>query len=472
MPIDHRQLRRWVSIVALAVLGVGGYYGYRLSLIGSAFHAKTLCSGVFVSGRAASAVEAVDVSDGVHPLLRLVRAEIDYPARTVRAGLFGLNQREAVYRDGLGCTLAIGVSADTLRAAPGDTPRAAHKDLLWPNGEAVNLGALPPTINADALRAAVDAAFDAPEPARSRRTRAVVIVHDGRIVAERYAPGFSADTALLGWSLTKTATNALVGILVREGRLTLDRQAPVAEWRGGGDARAAITVEQLLRMTSGLAFDENYDDPFSDVVTMLYGLHDMAAYAATRPLIAAPGSVWKYSTGTTNILARIVQQAAADSATAQRSFPRRALFDRLGMSSAVLELDAAGTFGGAMSMYASARDWARLGLLYLNDGTWNRERLLPSGWVQYSLQRATPEASAGFGAHLWNEVTHPYFNEDGPRPSLPPDAFHMAGHEGQLVSMVPSRKLVVVRLGLSRKPQRWDQEKFLDHVLRSVSSTP
>jgi hypothetical protein len=466
----RRRIFRGIVLAAALLLAAGAYYGYRLTLIAAAYHAKTLCSGVFVSQREPAAIEGVDIGDGQHPLLRLIRAEVDTPQHTVRAGLLGLSQREAVYREGRGCTLAIGISAEALRAqSPLPAPAPTRRDPEWPEGERVDSTRPVRGLDIAALRAAVDAAFDAPEPAPSRRTRAVVVVHDGRIIAERYAPGFSAEMPLLGWSLTKSVTGALVGILVRDGKLALEQPAPVTEWHRPGDARAAITLAQLLHMTSGLAFAENYESPVSDVVTMLFGMHDMAAYAAASPLAAAPGTTWKYSTGTTNILARVVQEAAGDSLETRQAFPRRALFDRLGMTSAVIEVDGTGTFAGSSFMYASARDWARFGLLYLNDGVWRGERILPPGWVKRSLARATPNADAGFGAHLWNEVPKPFFRASGARPALPADAFHMAGHEGQLVSIIPSHRLVVVRLGLARAPYVWDHEQFLATLLRAVT---
>jgi CubicO group peptidase (beta-lactamase class C family) len=465
---SRRLLLALTGTVVLA-LGVGGYYVHRLILIGAAYDAKMLCSGVFVSGRDAATVEHEDIAANQHSVLQLIRARVDRQQRSVSAGLFGLPQREAVFRDGLGCTLAIGVTADQLRADSTGmvASRRIRTDRPWPEGDAVELRHIARAINTEALYAALDAAFTEPDPTRPRRTRAVVVVYDGRIVAERYAPGFSLDTPQIGWSMTKSVTGALVGVLVGEGKLALNQPAPVSEWRQSSDPRGAITLDQLLRMNSGLAFDENYGAPLSDVVYMLLGTRDMAAYAIAKPLVAAPGSTWHYSTGTSNILARIVHDTGGISAEAQRSFPRRALFDRIGMTSAVLEPDASGIYAGSSFMYASARDWARFGLLCLRDGLWNGAQILPPGWVKYSRTPTTQSPDNEFGAHLWLRVPEPYYRAAGMRPTLPSDAFHIVGHHAQFVSVVPSRKLVVVRLGLSA-PWTWDQEEFLVQILRAV----
>jgi len=451
-------------------LGVGLYFLHALVLVGAAYQAKMLCSGVFLAGRDPADVAREDITAD-HPVLRLIRAHADRERHSASAGLFGLREREAVFRDGLGCTLAIGVDAERLRADVSTPGIAAVRDsvLPWPNGEAVPSQSLS---GANALRRVVDAAFDEPDPEQPRRTRAVIVVQDGRIVAERYAPGFGPDTRQIGWSMTKSVTAALVGILVGQGKLALDRPAPVAEWRRPGDPRGAITLDQLLRMTSGLAFIEDYTAGFSDVVFMLFASADMAAYAAGRPLMAPPGSTWSYATGTTNILARIVHDAAGTTPEARHAFPRRALFDRIGMTSAVIELDPSGTFVGSAFMYASARDWARFGLLTLQDGAWNGERILPAGWVAYS-RRATPPpppGAADFGAHLWLRVPDPYYRQSGARPALPADAFHVVGHHAQFISVIPSRRLVVVRLGLSA-PWAWDQETFLDRLLQALPAS-
>lgn len=469
-----RRLWPLLSGIALVVVLAGGYYVNQLVMIAAAYQAKTLCSGVFVSGRDQRSVESEELAANPHPILSLLKPRVNRDAQSVTSGFFGLPQREAIYRPGLGCTLIIGVSAEKLRAELAQLPLSPrlHSERRWPQGEKVDLQRPPRGIDTDALRATMGAAFDEPDPKRQRHTRAVIVVYDGRIIAERYAPGFSADMPMPGWSMSKTMTAALIGILKDQGKIKLDQPAPIPEWQRDDDPRRKITVAQLLHMSSGLAFSEDYTDPKSDVVRMLFANGDMSSYAISRPLVSTPGSIWKYSTGTTNILSRIVNDMSGDTLGQRVAFPRRALFDRIGMNSALIETDATNTFVGSSLMFATARDWARLGLLYLHNGVWNRQHVLPTDWVQYS-RTATPPPPGNapdFGAHLWLRVPEPFYSRFGERPTLPPDTFHFVGYQGQFVSVIPSRKLVVVRLGLSA-PWSWDQEEFLVRLLRATPPT-
>jgi CubicO group peptidase (beta-lactamase class C family) len=270
-----------------------------------------------------------------------------------------------------------------------------------------------------------------------------------------------------GWSMTKTVLNALVGILVKDGKLTLDAPAPVAAWSAPGDPRARITVNHLLRMSSGLRFDENMENPRADIYQLMFRVPDMAAYAAGKPLDAEPGTRWQYSTGTSMILSGALRSIIGVEEYGR--FPRVALFDRVGMTSAVLETDAAGTFVASSFMYATARDWARFGLLYLGDGIWNGDRILPEEWVAYSRTPAPADAERAYGAHIWLKVPEEYH---GSNATLPDDAFHAAGHEAQFVTVVPSRDLVIVRLGKTRYPQAWDHTRFVRDVVDALDRTP
>jgi CubicO group peptidase (beta-lactamase class C family) len=315
-----------------------------------------------------------------------------------------------------------------------------------------------------ALTAAVSRAFLEPNPQRRRRTLAVVVMHRGELVAEQYADGIGPETPLVGWSMTKSVMNALTGILVLDGRLALDAPFPIARWQASGDPRAAITLNHLLRMSSGLHFDEGMANPGSDVMRMLLTTGDMATFAANKDLEFAPGTRWQYSSGTTNIIAAGIRELMQDEAEYLR-FPRRSLFDRIGMSSAVLETDAAGTFVGSSHLYATPRDWARFGQLYLQDGIWNGERVLPEGWVAYTTSPAPADEAQRYGAHFWLQVPEEYAGTD---PQLPSGTFHAAGHEAQFVTIVPSRDIVIVRLGRTRYADAWDHPAFVRDVLAAI----
>ena len=270
-------------------------------------------------------------------------------------------------------------------------------------------------------------------------TLAEVVVHGGEVVHETYGPDTGPDTTLISWSTGKSVTHALVGIAVREGLLDLDAPAPVPEW--AGDDRQAITLRQLLHMTSGLRFVEDYvDDSISHCIDMLFGAGqaDVAAYAAALPLDHPPDSVFNYSSGTTNIVSRIVGQAVGGGEAAMRAFMEAELFGPLGMTSADPRFDAAGTFIGSSFLYCTARDFARFGQLYLADGVWEGRRILPEGWVDFARTPAPApvDEEFGYGAHWWLWDRHGF-----------PGTFAAHGYEGQYIIVRPDRDLVVVRLG-------------------------
>jgi hypothetical protein len=364
----------------------------------------------------------------------------------------------AIYRPGLGSTLI------RPALAAGQAPayaarvlgRSAIRPNVWP--------ASPPRLNG-ILESLLDRAFidDSGRPAQ--RTRAIAIVQGGHLVTERYAPGFDPDMPIAGWSLAKLVVNAMIGILVREGRLALGDPAPVDAWSQPDDPRHKITIEHLLRMTSGLRFQETYRDLREDVMQMLLGEPDCAGFAACKPLDHPPGTHWQYSGGSTNILSGVIRTLVGDDDYPE--FPRRALFEPLGMSTAVLEMDASGHFVGSSFMYASARDWARLGQLYLQDGVVAGRRIFPAGWVAFSCS-PTPQSPDGeFGAHLWRRVSKHYQGVEGPV-VLPDGTYHAIGYEGQFVSVVPAEDLVVVRLGLTRRPGTWVHDRFLADIIGAL----
>jgi CubicO group peptidase (beta-lactamase class C family) len=274
--------------------------------------------------------------------------------------------------------------------------------------------------------------------------RAVVVVKDGRIVGERYGEGFAADTPLIGWSMSKTVNVAILGTVLGAGKLSLDEKNLFPEW--SGDERRNISVADLMAMESGLAFNEDYGT-VSDVTRMLYLEPDMAKFAASKPLVAEMGRKFSYSTGTSVMLARLWQNAVGDEA-ASLGYPRKALFDPLGMQSAVLEADESGTLTGASYLYATAHDWARFGQFLLQDGVWNGNRILPEGFV--AMMHAPAAASDGvYGkGEVWLEGPEDK-KGDGVARGVPEGTYWLEGHDGQTVAIVPSKRMVVVRMGLT-----------------------
>ncbi len=432
--------------------------------LGAAWYAKTLCSGVFVGGRQPQRVIAEDVLLGMSSSLRRFQSKIDRSRSLVTASLYGFFQAQALYRPGLGCTLLTGTDIRALQAQMPVRPlqRAILPDTQpWPYGTSV----APAAANgSDAIAAFVESQFKELDPDKPRRTRAIVVVHRGRLVAEAYADGLDARSPLPGWSMAKSAMNALVGILVGEGLLSLDDSNLRSEWSSNDDPRRNITVAHLLRMTSGLAFGDPDAGRLNDVRRMLYLNKSTAGLAASKPAIAEPGSLWSYSSGSTSILSAIVKDAASRRNAPEISFPQSALFDRLGMSSAIFERDGEGTLIGSAFLHASARDWARLGLLYLQDGVWRGERILPEGWVTVS-RSPVKESKEAYGAHFWLRASNSIRPNETDRGDLPGDAFFMLGRGGQMVAIIPSRDVVAVRLGLTRDRSAWDPERFVTDLI-------
>jgi len=453
---------RWRRVLAgvLAASLVFGVLRVR-SLLGVAagYAAKVVASGVFVSGRSLDSLLREELAPETPLERRLVKQidlEVDPEVRSVRATIFGLVSREALCREALGCALVLGGSPESLRVqgepARHTLPRHA---VPWPVRELSDGGR---------LGEAVGSAFSNAD----QRTRAVVVVHRGDIVAERYAAGFGLEMPLPGWSMAKTVTGALVGVLV--GRGVLDVSAPLGLREWDGDDRASITLDHLMRMSSGLRFEERYDSLDADATRMLFGSEDAAAVAVGQPLAAAPGVVWAYSSGTTNILSLAMRRSFPSDRDYWR-FPREALFDRIGMASAILETDPGGTFVGSSFLHATARDWARFGLLLLQGGVWDGQQILPGGWVRYMVTPAPAAPRGEYGAQTWLNQGEPGHPERRPYPGLPPDLFLMSGFQGQRVVVIPSRELVVVRLGLTKDEEGWSLgDDLMSPILEALAS--
>ena len=331
---------------------------------------------------------------------------------------------------------------------------AQPNDLPWPTTEWPH-GAPGRDVDAHRLQRLIDDALA--QPAELGLTLAVAAVHRGRLVAEAYGPDTTRDTTLISWSMAKSITHAAVGLLVGDGLIDLSAPVPVASW--ANDDRRHITMQQLLNMSSGLHFVEDYVDAgVSHVIEMLFGegIDDHAAYAANLPLDHQPGEVWNYASGTTNIIARIVGDIVGDGLTGMEAFLKRRLFSPLGMTSASPKFDTAGTFVGSSYVYASALDFARFGYLYLRDGRWNDQQLLPAGWVDHARAPVAAALAAhethGYGAQwwLWRHSRSTFF---------------ASGYEGQRTIVSPERDLVIVRLGKSPSELGPAYDAWLDQVI-------
>ena len=460
-----------VGLVILLALVATAYVLDDIVPIGSGHAAKYICSKVFVSGQDADRVyqEEVIPEHWLFPIIRPTM-NINTELKTVTSRGFGFwGTMTAVYRPAIGCTLTTGTTRKALLAqAEGiAAPRKPDQNYIWPDGEAIEFDTIPGAVDREKLNRVLDNWVKEPGPDTLRRTHAMVVVYGNQIVAEKYGENITVSTPLLGWSMSKSWTNALVGILVKDGVLDIHKPAPVPQWKGVDDPRGKITLDQLLRMSSGLEFGEAYD-VFADATYMFYGSKSMANYAASKSLEVEPDTKWFYSSGTTNIIARIVRDQVGGTLADVHKFARQRLFDKLSMFSALIEPDPSGSLVGSSYGFATARDWARFGLLMKNDGIWKSERILPEGWVKYSTT-PTPVAPRGeYGAQIWlnagadDDPTNRLF------PSLPSDLFYFGGHNGQIVAVVPSRDVVVVRLGVTQDDS-FNREAFIRQVLACIS---
>jgi len=412
----------------------------------SGYAAKVVASGVYVAGRPG---EDVIRHDLVSFPANLASCKVDSSDSSVTASVLGLAPRKALYRRGLGVTLVSGLSEAEIRSQKVDVavPPVRDMDTVdWPRGDRVmDWGK-----DTARLGTAVGLAFGQGEAESG--TRAVIVVYHGRLVYERYAPGFDRHTRLTGWSMTKGVTSALAGILVGQHQLALQEPAPVEQWQK--DDRRSIRVEDLLQMNSGLSWWELYAGP-ADATRMLFEEEDMGGFAERSALRHSPGKVFNYSSGTANILSLIIRNKIG---TGYYRWPYEQLFYKTDMYSAVLEPDASGTFVGSSYCYATARDWARFGLLYLRDGVWEGQRVLPQGWVAFTKKDGNNGEGGGYGAMWW-------LNTDGKRfPGVPSDCYNCDGYEGQYIWVIPSKDLVVVRLALEHGG-RLKSAEFLKRII-------
>ena len=448
------------ATTALSALALSAARARDVPKVATGFLANILCSETFVSGLQPDRIfsETTAAMPGVSLITWAMDYQVDRARKDVTVTLLGLGRAHAVYREGAGCYLDHGDAAATIALPEGKPQPALLPEIA---------GATIVAPQSPALATALDRAFAEPDQPPFRHTRAVVVVKDGHIIAERYADGIGIDTPLLGFSATKSVISALTGILVRKGALTLDQPAPVAAWQNPDDSRHAITVDHLLRHTAGLAIGSSLQASLASALEpvnqMKFMKSDMAGYAESFNLETAPGSVWNYNDGNFIVLSHLIRNAAGGHASDVLRFARQELFAPLGMHNVTLEFDASGNPEGSSQMLASARDWARFGMLYLNDGVVGGKRILPEGWVKYSAS-PTPNAWVGYGAGFWTDVGDSFGANYRIEHGMPRDAFFAKGTIGQYVVIIPSERLVIARLG--RSPN-WPAEA--DGVFQLVS---
>ena len=448
---------------ALQLAGCGQFSPRSAALVATGYISHQLCSAVFVAGRDPGRYyrDAIEPMAGL--LAPLVSYAVDRDRTEVRATVAGLAESRAVYRPMFGCVNATG-------GMPAGTATVAENRPSSPALLGEIAGPAPVQTADPALNAALDHVFEETAQPPHRNTQAVVVVYKDRIIAERYASDVGVDTPLTGWSATKSVINALIGILVRQGRLDASAPAPIGAWADPQDPRHVITIDELLRMTSGLNIGQSLKadlaTAFDPTAQMIFVEADTATFAERASLAHAPGTTWNYTNANTQLLSRVVRECAGGSAQATYAFAHHELFDKLGMRHVTLEFDAAGTPIGASHMWAPARDWARFGLLFLHDGVVGGQRILPKGWADYSAAPTAGSEVYGYGAGFWTNRGEGsgarYLIAGG----MPADAFMARGSNGQYVVIVPSADLVIVRLGPAWTPR--DDMAAVNRLTREV----
>lgn len=441
---------KFIGLALLVFLGYLGYTNYPKLEIISGFSAKSIASGHFIDNRPQ---ELIEKGDNDIFELTLATNKINDAAQFVTSTVFGLKERKAIYRKGLGATL---INDDYDISKPYLTPKRnfLKNDLTFPYGNKEPKDTLFANVDYPKLKAVVDNAFDNPGE-KGKRSRAVLVIYKNKIIAEKYETGFNKNSEIMGWSMTKSITGALFGVLEKQGKYDINKPAPIPEW--ANDARKTITTNDLLHMNSGLEWEEEYYR-ICDATKMLYVSEDMTRSQLEKPAQFKPNTHWNYSSGTTNLLSGILRKQFK---THQEylDFWYSAFIDKMGMNSMVVETDMKGNFIGSSYGWATARDWAKFGLLYLHKGNWNGEQILNESWVKYS---ATPtNTSKGqYGAQFW-------LNKGGEFKDVPRDMFYCSGFQGQMVAVFPSHDLVIVRMGLKEKV-KFDFNGLLSEIVGSL----
>lgn len=443
-----------VSLLIILLAGITGGVIYLNSLmpIITGYAAKNLSSAVFVSGREQADVEKLDLD---FSFIKFTKNTVDMDNKRVTSS-FLWSKSVAIYRDGFGCTLLRDVEEETLRSVKfPEIPAVSYvQDITpWPLGNVIpdtNTG-----IDSQHLQLVATDLID--KDTYGGHAFSFLVLHKGIPVVEKYNEGINEKTRLLSWSMAKSFTSALTGIMVKDGKWDIDAPAEIDEWKG--DERKNISISNLLQMQSGLDWNEDYGNR-SDVTVMLHCEADFARFAYDKPLKNEPGTFWYYSSGTTNIVNHLMRKSFNNDADYYR-FATERLFNKIGMPDAVFELDASGTQVGSSYIYATTRDYARFALLYLQDGVFNGERLLPEGWVKYSTTAAS-DSKGRYGAGFW-------LNQDGAIASAPANMYRSQGHDGQRIFILPDEELAIIVLGYSpKKTNNMDFDRLIGDVLKAM----
>jgi len=427
------------------------YTNYPKLNIITGFSAKSAASGVFLAKRT---LESVEKGDNDFSPISKAKNKVDISEQSVTSEIYGLMKRKAIFVEGLGAIL-INEDFDTKQQFEIPKRNKTTKNIPFPYGDLPQIGNEFINVDYTALNLAVDNAFDKGEE-KAKRSRSVLVIYKDQIIAEKYADGFDENTPMLGWSMTKSIAATMYGILQKKGLIDINSVTGIQEWQK--DDRKNITYNDLLHMNSGLEWKEDYFS-LSDVSKMLFLETDMGKVQLNKPMVGKPNETWNYSSGTTNLLCGYLLRQQFKSHQEYLDFWYAELIDKIGMHSAIIEPDLSGNFVGSSYGWATTRDWAKFGLLYLHKGNWNGEQIFDPKWVKY-ISTPTNGSDGKYGAHFW-------LNAGGRYPDVPKDLYSCNGFQGQWVLIIPSKELVIVRTGLVEYPD-FDLNGFIKGIVKSI----
>ncbi len=447
-------MKKILKLLAILLFLAAAYFVYsnysRLNII-TGFSSKNTASAIFYAHRTQ---ESVEQSDNDFSPVNLAKNNVDLESKTVSSTVFGLKKRETVYVDGLGAVL-INEKFDFHKKLNIPRRNKILNNLAFPYGELEQNDTVFTNVNYSKLKQVVKQIMDK-EDGKKKNTRSILVIYKDQILLEKYADGFDKNTPLLGWSMTKSITGTIYGILQKQGKVDVQNTTNIPDWKN--DNRKNITYNDLLHMNSGLEWDEDYFT-MSDVTKMLFLESNMGEVQLKKQLTGNPDASWNYSSGTANLLAGNLLRKQFKTYQEYLDFWYRELLDKIGMHSSLIETDMEGNYVGSSYGWANTRDWSKLGLLYLHRGNWNGEQIIDSTWVDY-VSTPTNTSDGRYGAQFW-------LNAGGYYPDVSRDVFSMNGFQGQRVFIIPSKEMVVVRMGLT-EGSKFDFNMFLSDILSSI----
>jgi hypothetical protein len=436
-------LKRILLLITIIFI-IGVIYNYPKLNILAGYSAKNTASSVFLGERT---LAFTDKTDNDFSPVNLATDKVYIGNKLTTSSALGLLTRKAIYREGLGAILTLNASDEIARYL---VPKRLKVDnnTSFPYGNAPQKDSVFTNVDYRKLNETVNSIFG------KNKSRAVVVTYKDQIILEQYSDGFSKDSRILGWSMTKSIMSTVFGVLEHQNKIDIQSKAPITSWQN--DARKNITINNLLQMNSGLEWDENYDE-ISDATKMLFLERDMTKMQKEKPLSYETNASWNYSSGTSNLLSGILRNQFK---THQEylDFWYTDFIDKIGMNSMVVETDLTGNYVASSYAWATARDWAKFGLLYLHNGDWNGEALFTKKWVDY-VTTPTPTSNGTYGAQFW-------LNAENQFKEVPKNMYFADGYQGQRVYVLPDQELVIVRFGLSG----FAENVFLKGVLESIQN--